>query len=340
MTKQSSPANDTKSKSKSKSKSVSNTTSNENKIVELPEKINVKINKKVINNSGESAVSTSEGTSRSVKNKKKNSIICLVVEKNGDLRETEIKLDDVCKEELSKKCRFKKVDGFEKRTEWSYSSKHNDNDDDNDSSKIIIAMWGKDDGMANHENKYEFPPPVDHELYFGACILIAHDSKNNYVDLTEDKWNKIYEYLFGGFESLAGNEDDDEDEEDELDSISAKKKTRDGYLKDGFVVDSIGNICDGESEDDAGNDSDINSDDETNDDSDVSEEDSEVGKIDNDEDGKIYKKKKKNEIIKKKLSGKVINNGVNKHSKEDDEENSGWNTDESSELSEEEYSYS
>ena len=53
-------------------------------------------------------------------------------------------------------------------------------------------MWAKDDGLANQENKYEFPPPLDHDLYFGACILIAHDAKNNYVDLTEPLWDKIY----------------------------------------------------------------------------------------------------------------------------------------------------
>jgi len=317
-------------------KQQSKLTSNEKKSDDLQEKINVKLNKKVINKSTESSLLSSEDKFKSVKSKKKNSIVCLVVEKNGDLRETEIKIDDICKEELSKKCRFKKTDNFEKRTEWSYSSKHNDNDNDNNTSKIIIDMWAKDDGTANHENKYEFPPPVDNELYFGACMLIARDSKNNYVDLTEGKWNKIYEYLFGGFESLVGNEDDDEDEEDELDAIPAKKKTRDGYLKDGFVVDSTSNICDDDSDENGGNDSDTDSDDETDDDSDVSEDDSDAGEIDNDEDNKTYKKKSKNEIIKKKVLGK----GTNKHLKDEDDDNSGWKTDESSELSEEEYSYS
>jgi hypothetical protein len=258
-------------------KQQSKLTSNEKKSDDLQEKINVKLNKKVINKSTESSLLSSEDKFKSVKSKKKNSIVCLVVEKNGDLRETEIKIDDICKEELSKKCRFKKTDNFEKRTEWSYSSKHNDNDNDNNTSKIIVDMWAKDDGTANHENKYEFPPPVDNELYFGACMLIARDSKNNYVDLTEGKWNKIYEYLFGGFESLVGNEDDDEDEEDELDAIPAKKKTRDGYLKDGFVVDSTSNICDDDSDENGGNDSDTDSDDETDDDSDVSEDDSDAG---------------------------------------------------------------
>ena len=30
----------------------------------------------------------------------------------------------------------------------------------------------KDSGRAGSENKFEFPPPVDNELYFGNCILL------------------------------------------------------------------------------------------------------------------------------------------------------------------------
>jgi hypothetical protein len=48
----------------------------------------------------------------------------------------------------------------------------------------------------------------------------------------------MYEKLFGGFEDLAATYAEDEAEEDELDSIPASKKTKQGYLKDGFVVDS------------------------------------------------------------------------------------------------------
>ena len=51
-------------------------------------------------------------------------------------------------------------------------------------------------------------------------------------------WEKMYEKLFGGFEDLAATCLEDELEIDELDSIPADKKTKQGYLKDGFVVDS------------------------------------------------------------------------------------------------------
>jgi len=66
--------------------------------------------------------------------------------------------------------------------------------------------------------------------------LIAYNNNETY-DLTEELWNNYYEYLFGGFEDLATSAIDDENEEDELANIPDEMKTKDGYLKDGFVVD-------------------------------------------------------------------------------------------------------
>ena len=56
------------------------------------------------------------------------------------------------------------------------------------------------------------------------------------IPLTLEKWDKMYNFLFGGFDTLTNCYDDD-DEYDELDSVPAHRKTKDGYLKDGFVVD-------------------------------------------------------------------------------------------------------
>jgi hypothetical protein len=50
-------------------------------------------------------------------------------------------------------------------------------------------------------------------------------------------WQKIYKHLFGGFDDLTKTADDDDAEIDELETVSEKKKTRDGYLKDGFIVE-------------------------------------------------------------------------------------------------------
>ena len=305
------------------------------------EKINVKLNKSVIN---ENEI----GESKKVKNKD-NSVIFVIVEKNGSLKDSDIKESLICAEELSKKCKFKKVDGFIKRTQWSCTSK---NEKENVSSKITVELWAKDDGIANGENKYEFPPPVDSELFFGACALVARDSKNNYINLTKDKWNKMYEYLFGGFESLVANDDDDDDEEDELESISKNKKTRDGYLKDGFVIDG-GAVCDSDVDVAENSDSDEDDDDDDDDsetDSDKSSENGGDGDGGDGGDGNgggdgVYFKKNKNtvpKIVSTKIKLKSKHNvGDNeKYALKEEEDDSGWKTDESSELSEEEYSYS
>ena len=104
-------------------------------------------------------------------------------------------------------------------------------------------MYGKLNGKANMENKYDFPPPVDKQLYFGSCALVGmlHDESNSrsHINLSLELWNKIYEKLFGGFEDLAVIGTDDDDEEDELENVPKKLKTKKGgYLKDGFVIDS------------------------------------------------------------------------------------------------------
>lgn len=151
----------------------------------------------------------------------------VIVEKNGDLKAQEYKSSTL--DELYKKCSFKKADGFGKVTEWTYSKKGEN--------MITVELWARSDGQANQENKYDFPPPVDIELFFGSCALLARDSNMSIVDLTVEKWNKVYEHLFGGFETLADNEDEDDEEEDELDNVPSSMKTKDGYLKDGFIIE-------------------------------------------------------------------------------------------------------
>ena len=102
-------------------------------------------------------------------------------------------------------------------------------------------MYGKLNGKANMENKYDFPPPIDNNLYFGSCALVGiiKDNTNSNINLSVDLWNKIYEKLFGGFENLAVTCNEDDEEDDELKNIPKNMKTKKGgYLKDGFVVDS------------------------------------------------------------------------------------------------------
>ena len=108
-------------------------------------------------------------------------------------------------------------------------------------------MFAKTEGRPNSENKYDFPPPIDTKLFYGSCAIVGKlkptngSNDNNYENLTIPIWTKIYEKLFGGFEDLAATAKEDDEEEDELANVSKDKKTKHGYLKDGFVVDSSDN---------------------------------------------------------------------------------------------------
>jgi len=160
------------------------------------------------------------------------SLSVIIVDKCGLLKTLKVK--DYKVDELYKKCGFKKEEGFTLQVEWNVKL---------DCQKYIIQMYGKLNGKANMENKYDFPPPVDNKLYFGSCALVGmikdNTNINSNINLSLDLWNKIYEKLFGGFENLALTCNEDDEEEDELTNIQKNLKTKKGgYLKDGFVVDS------------------------------------------------------------------------------------------------------
>jgi hypothetical protein len=155
----------------------------------------------------------------------------IIVEKGGSLKTLAVK--DFKLDELYKKCGFKKGEDFVKQVEWN--AKY-------DGKKYFVEVYAKTDGRPNSENKYDFPPPIDTTLFFGNCAILAYlkksDGSAEYVSLSMPLWNKIYEKLFGGFEDLAATAAEDEAEEDELANVPKEKKTKQGYLKDGFVVDS------------------------------------------------------------------------------------------------------
>jgi hypothetical protein len=156
----------------------------------------------------------------------------VLVEKTGELKDCKYVKE---KDELYKKCKFKKSDGFELRHTWTPKKK-------NKYSFTSVALYARDTGKATTENKYDFPPPIDNILYFGCIALVARNDDieqddNTIVDLSVEEWQKLYEELFGGFENLADTALEDENEADELANVPSDMKTNTGYLKDGFVVD-------------------------------------------------------------------------------------------------------
>lgn len=155
----------------------------------------------------------------------------LIIDKSGTPKVLTVK--DFKMEDLYKKCGFKKPDGLEKRHVWVTKC---------DKTSYRISVYAKEDGKANSENKFEFPPPIDNSLFFGSCAVLV-ENKNvagEYVPtiVTMEIWDKLYEKMYGGFENLGDTCKADDDESDELEAIPKSKKTATGYLKDGFIVDS------------------------------------------------------------------------------------------------------
>lgn len=161
----------------------------------------------------------------------------VLVDKLGELKD--VLFNNFNIEELYKKCGFRKKENFLCKTVW--------NDIRVGKYKYTIELWAKDDGKSNTENKYDFPPPIDKDLYFGNCALlqvnkkynIENNNDNKYSNLNKELWIKIYEILFGGFDNLNDTYENDENESDDLLDVKKELKTKNaGYLKDGFVVDS------------------------------------------------------------------------------------------------------
>ena len=168
----------------------------------------------------------------------------VIVSKTGSLTETNVETNkettlDELTTILSKKCANKKSDGFSCYHTYKYKNKKKGakGAGATASSYLYIDVWCKTDGRAGQENKYELPPPIDEVIFFGNIALVARIDTQSACDLSIELWNKIYEKLFGGFEDLAATAKDDENEIDELAFVPASKKTANGYLKDGFIVD-------------------------------------------------------------------------------------------------------
>jgi hypothetical protein len=227
----------------------------------------------------------------------------VMINKGGSIKTQTVKNLKVS--DLYKKCKFRKPDDFDKRHTWKYKNKW-------------VSVYAKNKGRANSENKYDLPPPIDTVLYFGNLLIIMHDNQtpvdSEVCDFDKETWLKVYEKLLGGFEDLSITAQQDDEEEDELESVSPSQKTKEGYLKDGFVVsDDIEDEEDSDyecpSEEESG---DENTDNECEDEDD--DEANYGGETDDEE-------------------------KTNDDDEEEEEESDASDDDPASELSEEEYSY-
>jgi hypothetical protein len=129
----------------------------------------------------------------------------VLIEKSGECVEKTSK-NGLAVDELYKKCGFKKVDGFNESGKWRL----------NDGLDIIV--YGRLDGKAGSENKFECPPPIDKQLFFGNMAVVAM-LNGVHVDLDVNHWGEIYAELMGGFEDIDSEEELSEEEEDQKDDF-------------------------------------------------------------------------------------------------------------------------
>ena len=183
----------------------------------------------------------------------------VIVQKGGDYKT--VSVNNLTEADIYKKCGFRKPDNFEKRHEWKVKRL---------GEKFHIVLYARNTGKANTENKFDFPPPIDNELFYGSCALVRFKNKE-IIDFTDDEWEDIYNKLMGGFEDLGGSDEDKKDAKqdvDELENVPKEMLTKNGYLKDGFVVDDVEKVEDGEEDGSEVSDGEDESEDETDDDED------------------------------------------------------------------------
>jgi hypothetical protein len=143
----------------------------------------------------------------------------ILIKKNGDVLEKKKKINI---EDVYKYCGYKVKKNFDKLHTFILNNRS-------------YHIYGKTDGRANFENKYELPPPIDKKLFFGTLCIIKTDNDDNILSLDKNEWEKTYEALFGGFEDIGSEDNDIRSSDTEI--YSDKEYTKEGYLKDDFIVE-------------------------------------------------------------------------------------------------------
>ena len=81
--------------------------------------------------------------------------------------------------------------------------------------EYVISIFGSKEGKAGSENKFDWPPPEDTDIYFGEILIIK--SKDNIIqDINKKIFSDFIDISFGGFEDL-GSKDTEEEYDPTLD---------------------------------------------------------------------------------------------------------------------------
>ena len=160
----------------------------------------------------------------------------LIINKDGSIKELKIKT--YCEESLFKKVGLKSSLDF--KLQHTYQILLGDD-------THSVSVFGKTSGKSNSVNKYEFPPPIDKILFYGSCILVKCCIVTNAKhDLNLELWNNMYSELFGGFHDIEISDDDEGSDVDSSSTIDPILLSKEGYLKDDFVVEDSDPSIDGD----------------------------------------------------------------------------------------------
>ena len=197
----------------------------------------------------------------------------IIIKKTGSIKSSNIKLSTL--DDLYKKCGFSSNSNFSKRHTWEMENEY-------------YSLYSKDNGKAGSENKFELPPPVDKELYFGKMVFLKHTNEEISLEKIKDfdlkTFEKLYNFTFGGFDDIESSEEESVEEE-----VDPKNLTKEGYDKsDGFIVDDddFEDILSSESNDLSCDDEETDDEEknDTEDDNEIDEEDETDDDTDNDTD--------------------------------------------------------
>ena len=134
----------------------------------------------------------------------KNRVQAVYLHINGKTKKTfDIDPDDIQFDKFPDEVKkYKGYGNIERECDYSF-------DDD------TIVLLAFDKGKEKYINKWELPPPVDSDIYYGNIICIRLDSDKNPLSMDIDYFDKFYEKAFGGFENLSDTDDEEESDDDE-----------------------------------------------------------------------------------------------------------------------------
>lgn len=111
-------------------------------------------------------------------------MVILMIKQNGDLKEIE-------------KNKVKDIDNIPIIYYWKEDK---------------VQLLGYNQEKTCNENKYDLPPPIDEQLYFGDLYVVKVDNNNNIIDYTIDEFQTFYNLKFKGFFDITYTDDEEEDE--------------------------------------------------------------------------------------------------------------------------------